>query len=156
MLLLLALCRTAAAAELVGSIVPPYPPGTATRNAACIGRQLDPPGNSGCRFTVGILETAGTYTWVYAARLDHYSGKKAFFRVTDAIPYPAVPQGYYLAFGLCRVNGERDDTVIAVVRRSAEEWHGDAVWAQKVELPAGKWKVIAPGNIECLNEDGDS
>lgn len=141
-------------ADLVGSIVPPYPAGTDSRNGACIGKPAETVGKEACPYSVGLLEKGpGIYTQIYAAKLSHRTEKNAFFKVTDAIPYPTVTQGYYLAFGLCRLSGENDDTVLAVVRTTDAEWHRDATWARKVDLPSGTFKKISPDNVECMNED---
>ena len=44
------------------------------------------------------------------------NNRKAFWTITDAIPYPVLPDGYFLAIALCQDDGKNDEAIIAAVR----------------------------------------
>lgn len=145
--LLAAIVPIAALADgLVGSTIPPYPAGVVHEQGACI---------ADCDFSIGILEDASsTPKTLFGARLaGRDESGKARWTVTDALPFPALPEGYLLAMSTCEVDGKQDETIVAAVRGSeVEEWLEDVIWASRFDPATGKFVERASTGVRCLNE----
>ena len=62
-------------------------------------------------------------------------------------------KGFLLAGGSCRVDKVDDAKVIAVVRQSSErEYLTDVAWARRLDLKSGKFSVVDPARVDCVNE----
>jgi hypothetical protein len=136
----------AVADGLVGSTIPPYPAGVLHEQGTCI---------ADCDFSIGILEDASSVPkTLFGARLaGRDESGKARWTVTDALPFPAMPEGFLLALATCEVDGKQDETIVAAVRGSeVEEWLEDVVWARRFDLATGKFVEHASQGVRCLNE----
>ena len=141
------LIPTAALAEgLVGSTIPPYPSGLVHNQGACIVDE--------CDFSIGILEdSSGLPKTLFAARIaGHDDAGRARWTITDAMPYPALPEGYLLAIATCESDGKKDETIVGAVRLTQNEWLADVIWARRYAVGTEKF-VEHPGRgVRCLNE----
>lgn len=141
------LVPAAALAEgLVGSTIPPYPSGLVHNQGACIVDE--------CDFSIGILEdSSGLPKTLFAARIaGHDDAGRARWTITDAMPYPALPEGYLLAIATCESDGKKDETIVAAVRLTETEWLADVIWARRYAVGTEKF-VEQPGRgVRCLNE----
>ena len=138
---------------LVGSTVPPYPTGLADVQGACIAQALGIPRE--CDFSIGILEDADSVPkTLFGGRLAGRDDKgRARWTVTDAVPYPALPEGYFLAIATCEADGKKDETIVAVVRGLEEvEWLADVLWARRYDLDTEKFVEQPIRGVRCLNE----
>jgi hypothetical protein len=137
------------AAELVGSIVPPYPDGTWEESGACIGGAEQ---SASCDRNVAVLANANRKLGIFSGALRRGADGGTRWLVLDYIPYPRVPKGSDLAFAVCRNNGgETDPSVIAVVRESRKEWLQATDWAYRIERESGKFVRVDPRNVVCIN-----
>ena len=159
-LLLLALPLGANAVEhaLVGRTMPPYPDGLREVGGICLADSRNP--GAVCDYSIGLLadigndpEAAAVMRYVVAGRIQGRDGTVALWKITDALPYPAVARDYYWQAGSCRVDREEDSKVIAVVRHDLEqEYSGDVAWARGLDLESGKFVKVDPKRVDCLNE----
>ena len=155
--LLLVLASPAAAAqELVGRSVPPYPDGLAPVLGSCMSESSDP--ERICDFSLAVIGSrdgdAVTPRFVVAERNAGYDGASPRWEVTDAVPYPATDKDRYFQVGSCRVDGRDDPRVGALVRHTdaTRERITDVAWAVRLELPEGRLAAVDPGAVDCLNE----
>ena len=158
LLLALPLGANAVEHELVGKTMPPYPEGLREVGGIC----LADPGNPGavCDHSIGLLadtsndpDATAVMRYVVAGRMEGRDGTVALWKITDALPYPAVGQDYFWQAGSCRLDHVEDGKVIAVVRHDLEqEYSRDVAWARRLELESGKFVVVEPGRVDCLNE----
>jgi hypothetical protein len=141
------LVPAAALAEgLVGSTIPPYPMGLVHNQGACIVDE--------CDFSIGILEdSSGLPKTLFAARIaGHDEAGRARWTITDAMPYPALPEGYFLAIATCHSDGKKDEAIVAAVRLAETEWLEDVIWVRRYAVGPAKF-VEHPGrSVRCLNE----
>jgi hypothetical protein len=141
------LVPAAALAEgLVGSTIPPYPMGLVHNQGACIVDE--------CDFSIGILEdSSGLPKTLFAARIaGHDDAGRARWTITDAMPYPALPEGYFLAIATCQSDGKKDEAIVAAVRLAETEWLEDVIWVRRYAVGSAKF-VEHPGRaVRCLNE----
>ena len=64
-----------------------------------------------------------------------------------------VAPDYFWQAGSCRLDHVEDGKVIAVVRHDLEqEYSRDVAWARRLELESGKFVVVEPERVDCLNE----
>jgi hypothetical protein len=144
----------ALADSLVGSTVPPYPVGLASAQGACIAQTLRGIARE-CDFSIGILEDASSVPKaLIGGRLAGRDEKgRARWTVTDTVPYPALPEGYFLAIATCEADGKKDETIVAVVRGVEEvEWLADVLWARRFDLDTEKFVELPIRGVRCLNE----
>ena len=158
LLLSLALPQTAGTVELVGKTMPPYPEGLREVGGACLS------GSTGtghvCDYSIGLLADASEdpdaeplMRYVTAGRLVGRDGPLALWKVTDAQAYPKVAKGFFWQAGTCRVDRIDDPRVIAVLRQGLEqEYLSDVAWARRLDLKSGKFAVIDPARVDCINE----
>ena len=161
-LILAMLPMGAGAVELVGKTMPPYPSGLRDVGGSCLSDSTDPA--HVCDFSIGLLADAGGDSeadqnaaavprYVVAGRMAGREGPLALWKITDAQTYPKVGKGYYWQAGSCRVDKVDDANVIAVVQQSSEEEYlTDVAWARRLDLKSGKFSVLDPARVDCVNE----
>lgn len=158
LLALATLPMAAGAVEMIGKTVPPYPEGLRDVGGSCLSDSTDPA--HVCDFSIGLLADAGTdpgaepvLRYVVAGRMAGREGPLALWKITDAQVYPKAGKGYFWQAGSCRVDKVNDGKVIAVVRQGAEqEYLTDVAWARRLDLNSGKFSVIDPKRVDCVNE----
>lgn len=147
------------ASDLVGQVVPPYPEGLDELGGSCVSESSDHA--RVCDYSVGVLASRPAddaqepvSRFVIAGKMAGRDGDRARWEITDALPYPGGKRGYYLQFGTCRVNGQDDPRVAAIVRQNdgAQEWLKDIAWAGRLELPAGRFTALDVKAVDCINE----
>ncbi len=145
---ILAGCST----SLIGQKVPPYPEGSFSQAGACITGHLGY--ERMCEYSIGILETdKKEIVGLLAKRsLKKKEDDPNTWIVTDHINYPDIQKGYWFAFGTCRINEKRDETVVAIVKNTETEYQQAHGWAQKINLESGKFEKINPSLVTCFNE----
>jgi len=156
--LLAMLPMAAGAVELIGKTMPPYPSGLRDVGGSCLSESADPA--HVCDFSIGLLGAAdadpGIETpplYVVAGRMAGRDGPLALWKITDAQAYPKVGKGYYWQAGSCRVDKVDDGKVIAVVQQSSDqEYLTDIAWARRLDLATGKFSVVEPKRVDCINE----
>jgi hypothetical protein len=145
--------------DLIGRVMPPYPGGLDELGGSCVTGSTD--AAHVCDYSVGVLATpaadpAGEPVprFVVAGQLAGRDGPRAQWRITDAQPYPAGRSDYYLQFGTCRVNGQDDARVAALVRQhgTTTEWVKDVAWAGRLRLPDARFDVLDARTVDCINE----
>jgi hypothetical protein len=139
---------------LVGSTIPPYPAGLVSEQGACIAGTLGRVARE-CEFSIGILEDASSIPQtLFSARLAGRDDKgRARWTITDVVPYPVLPEGYFLAMTTCESDGKKDEKIVAVVRASEEdEWLEDVLWARRYDLDTQKFVEQPIRGVRCLNE----
>lgn len=157
-LVLAVLPMAAGAAELIGKTMPPYPPGLRDIGGSCLSDSTDPA--HVCDFSIGLLADADTDPeaepvprYVVAGRMAGREGPLALWKITDAQTYPKVEKGYFWQAGSCRVDKVDDAKIIAVVRQGTEEEYlTDVAWARRLDLKSGKFSVLDPTRVDCVNE----
>src|SRR5262245_23999176 len=147
------LASAACAADLVGSTIPPYPDGLVHKQGACIARTSRGVENE-CEYSVGILESSdGKPKMLFGARMANSEDTdKASWTITDAMPYPVLPAGYFLAIATCQDNGKDDETIIAAVRSEEAEWLKKLLWARRYDISKEKFVEHSTAGVQCLNE----
>ncbi len=158
LLLSLALPQIAIAVELVGKTMPPYPEGLREVGGACLSDSTDT--GHVCDYSIGLLADANgdpdaepVMRYVTAGHLAGRDGPLALWKITDAHAYPKVAKGFFWQAGTCRVDKADDPKVIAVVRQGLEqEYLTDVAWARRLDLKRGKFAVIDPARVDCINE----
>ena len=148
----------AGAVELIGKTVPPYPEGLQDVGGSCLSDSIDP--EHVCDFSIGLLADAHTdpeaepvLRYVIAGRMAGREGPIALWKITDAQAYPKVAKGFFWQAGSCRVDKVDDAKVIAIVRQDAElEYLTDIAWARRLDLKSGKFSVLDPARVDCINE----
>lgn len=147
---------SALAGDLIGRTVPPYPDGLRDIGGSCLS---DIAGYEHiCDYSIGVLaddddEDAPPIRYVVAGRMAGRDGQMARWTITDAVAYPKAGDGYHLQTGNCRVHGKDDGRVVAVVRDDQDgEFLRDVIWARRLELPAGRFTVLDPVAVDCINE----
>lgn len=158
LLLSLALPQTAGAVELVGKTMPPYPEGLREVGGSCLSDSTD--AGRVCDYSIGLLADASAdpdaepvMRYVTAGRLAGRDGPLALWKITDAQTYPMVAKGFFWQAGTCRVDKVGDPRVIAVVRQGLEqEYLTDVAWARRLDLKSGKFAVVDPAHVDCINE----
>jgi hypothetical protein len=152
-LILLLSIPTAHATDFIGSIIPPYPEGLTHKQGACIASPAHGFNNI-CDYSIGILEDhEGKLKTIFGARMTgRDASKKAFWNITDTLPYPTLQAGYFLAIANCQDDGKDDQTIIAAVRATDTEWLKDILWAKRYDLKTGKFVDHASTRVQCANE----
>jgi hypothetical protein len=141
-----------ASANIIGTIVPPYPDGWKGKLGACISHSLGT--ERICDFSVGISEsTNGSIVYV-GRKVSLPQAKDAQWLVTDAVIMPSIPAEHYIASSVCQRNRNQDETIVAVVKppKKEVEWHNKVYVAYKVNLNTGRFEKISSKGIRCLNE----
>lgn len=154
----LTLPMTAGAADLVGKTMPPYPEDLREVGGSCLSDSADPAHI--CDYSIGVLadavadpEADAVLRYVVAGRMAGRDGPLALWKITDAQPYPKVAKGFFWQAGSCRVDKVEDVKLVAVVRQdSGHEYLTDVAWARRLDLQSGKFSVIDPARVDCINE----
>lgn len=160
MLLLLVMPMGVGAAELplIGKTMPPHPEGLREVGGICLADSSNP--GAVCDYSIGLLadtsrdhDATAVMRYVVAGRMQGRDGTTALWKITDALPYPVVAQDYFWQAGSCRVDRVEDSKVIAVLRHDLEqEYSGDVAWARKLDLKSGKFVIVDPARVDCINE----
>ena len=139
---------------LVGATIPPYPAGLVNEQGACVAGTLGGVASE-FDFSIGILEDASSVPkTLFGARLaGRDDNGRARWTITDVLPYPVLPEGYFLAMTTCESDGKKDETIVAVVRATEEEeWLEDVLWARRYDLDTQKFVEQPSSGLRCLNE----
>ena len=152
MLVLGAVATTVAPGDLIGRVVPPYPDGLVSQQGSCVSNR---PGHDHlCDYALGVLaDGEGRPRYVIAEQsLGHRDGIPSW-RVLDAMPYPQLEAGTFLAHGSCRIDGAPDGAIVAVVGHGGEvEWFDDVRRAWRLDFGSGRLVAIAVEGMTCANE----
>lgn len=153
---LLALLGTlpAAATDLVGLEVPPYPDGLASRQGSCV---TDMQGYEHvCDYGIALVDDAvGRPRYIVAKQSLGHDASGARWRVLDVIPHPDVAADEYLALGACRLRGapEPDPAIIAVVGLGGDvEWFDDVRRAWRLDFARKRLVDMPVAGLQCANE----
>ena len=152
LLLATATLGQAAAGELSGLHVPPYPEGLVNTAGSCI--RLDGRPQSSCSYGFGVLEDpAGIPRVLYAGRLEgHENSGKPKWLVLDSFTIPRLPSGARMALSECTENGTVDQTIVAVVRNDkSKEWLDALLVAKRFDLTKGTFSNLAVKHVRCKN-----
>ena len=147
------LASAACATDLIGSTIPPYPDGLIDKYGACVARTSRGLAHE-CDYSVGILESSdGKRRVLFGARMaGRDNNRKAFWTITDAIPYPVLPDGYFLAIALCQDDGKNDEAIIAAVRDEKAEWLNELLWARRYDMSKERFVEHTTAGVRCRNE----
>ena len=146
------------AGQLVGKIMPPYPDGLRDIGGSCLSDSDDPA--HVCDYSIGLLADASddadaepVMRYVVTGRMAGREGQRALWKITDAQDYPKVAKGFHWQAGSCRLDKIGDAAIIAVVRHDFEaEYLSGIAWARRLDLKTGKFSVIDPARVDCINE----
>ena len=105
-----------------------------------------------CDYSVGVLQSPSGLRLYVGKSAPKIEAKKARWLVTDEMIHPPMPPNHQLVYGVCRLNGKKDDTILAVVRNQKVEWYKDIYIAYRVDLSSGRFEKIQTKGIECLND----
>ena len=146
----------AAATDLVGKEVPPYPDGLVSRQGSCV---TDTPGYAHvCDYGIALVDDAdGRPRYIAAKQALGHDANGSRWRVLDAIPYPDVAADEYLALGACRLRGtpegEPDPAMVAVVGFGGDvEWFDDVRRAWRLDFAQKRLVEMPVAGIQCANE----
>lgn len=145
-------CPQANASELIGRVVPPFPVGISEGGGSCIGDD----DATLCQRAFLILKTsAGRDFLIVSGSAEPPDGKKARWRIIDALAYPKYSRRYDFV-SECRRSGTPDASIIAIVRvASWKNWLPAWRWAYRVENSTGKFVKLNPQNVDCANDGED-
>lgn len=141
------------AADLIGSTIPPYPPDLIHKQGACVAPAV-PGVSKSCDYSIGILEDPkGKPKILFGARkTGPNESNKPFWIIKDTMPYPALPEGYYLAIATCQEKGKDNLTIIAAVRAANTEFFKDILWVRRFDLQKEKFVEHTNSDVQCINE----
>jgi hypothetical protein len=142
--LLLFVCQPGKSADLIGTIVPPYPTGWRDLGGGCLTYERT------CDFALSQLQSQVATYMVVGKAAPRIDPRKARWVVTDSLQLK-VPSGHHIEFADCRLNGESDGTILTVVKTTDAEWFKNVVVAYRVGLPAGRFQKISTKGIQCAN-----
>ncbi len=137
----------------IGSIVPPYPVNTNAIGGSCIGVSEN---YSPCGFAIGILENEKSEPiGILSEKMaDPRETKNHHWIVLDFIALPSSDKKTHLEFSTCSINGQSDETIVAIVPNydeSSPEHIKARGWAYRIGLPSGKFISIDPAIVSCIN-----
>ncbi len=135
---------------LEGKVIPPYPDGLESKTGACVAHALGL--IHACDYSVSDLRHPDKEP--HAILVKKKIGAKAnkpVWKITDQIDYPPLKPGEFLSISTCKLNGEPDPAVLAVVAEQDVEWLMASTWAGKVDLENGEIAKISPKAVECEN-----
>lgn len=147
---LLLLAGTCVAGDLTGTIVPPFPDGWKDQGGACIAGSLGV--EKTCDYSIGVVEKDNHLVLYFGKSALRTDPKKARWLVTDQMPYPEVPTGFQVVYGLCERNKKPDQTIIAVVKTTDSEWYTAVRSAYKANLDTGRFEKTSIKGLRCGNE----
>jgi hypothetical protein len=147
---LMLLAGACVAGDLIGTIVPPFPDGWKDKGGACIGGSLGI--EKSCEYSIGVVEGANHLVLYFGKSEPRTDPKKARWLVTDQMPYPEAPPGFQVVYGLCERNGIADETIIAIVKTTDNEWYTIVRSAYRVNLDTSRFEKTSVKGIRCSNE----
>ena len=151
--LLVLLAQPTSSPDLIGLAIPSDLGNLKHKQGACIaGSALG--WKRSCEYSVGILEdSSGTPKFLFGSRRANENDPLAArWVITDALPYPNLPKGYFISMANCEMGGKPDQTLFAAVRYADTEWHKDILWVRKYDLQSGKFAEHSAKNVRCANE----
>lgn len=155
-------CLAATSAQchdlLVGRILPPYPDGLRDLQGTCLSGSDEIARI--CDYGISVLgriddpaQDARRLHVVAQRNLHRDEGGEARWEVTDALPYPDAPPGYFLQVATCRIDGIADGQVAALVRHDdASTYSSDVAWARRLDFASGRLIEVDAARVDCLNE----
>lgn len=159
-LALAGMCMVAAAVagqpDVVGKLVPPYPAGLKSNTGSCVGSGMEP--DELCARSIITLDDDEDRTLQFlAAKFVDRVGDEPRWRITDAVPHPALRRDELVAISTCQRDGVDDAGVLAIIDTGADGASGldmlPAVrWALRLDRKTGKFLRIAPSRVRCYNE----
>jgi hypothetical protein len=160
-LALAGLCMVAAVSageppNLVGRIVPPYPDGLKSNTGSCVGSGMEP--EELCARSIITLDDGEDRTLQFlAAKFVDRVGDEPRWRITDAVPHPALRRDELIAISTCQRDGVDDAGVLAIIDTGAEgaselDMLPAVRWALRLDRKTGTFLRIAPSRVRCYNE----
>ena len=141
---------------LIGKVVPPYPDGFRSNTGSCVGvgtgiDQL-------CARSIATLDDDEDRTvQLLAAQFVERVGDQPRWRITDAVPYPALRRDELVAIATCQRNGVDDTGVVAIIDTGADgaselDMLPAVRWAMRLDRGTGKFLRVTPSTVRCYNE----
>ncbi|MBU8976665.1 MULTISPECIES: hypothetical protein [unclassified Lysobacter] len=141
---------------MIGKVVPPYPEGYRSNTGSCVGTgtgidQL-------CTRSIVTLDDAEDRTvQLLAAQFVDRVGDEPRWRITDALPYPALRRDELVAIATCQRDGVDDTSVVAIIDTGAAgaselDMLPAARWAMRLDRASGKFLRVQPSRVRCYNE----
>lgn len=149
-LVLLLFSKACMATNLMGSIVPPFPNGWTEESGACISKSLGV--DKMCDYSIGVLRSLNGRVLYIGKSTPQIETNEVHWLVTDQMPFPQTPRGQEVVFSSCELNGELNETIIAVVKVTDTEWYTTVRQAYRANLNTGRFEKISTKGIRCLNE----
>ena len=138
------------AADITGSIVPPFPTGWKDQGGACIGGGLGR--DKICEYSIGVLEHGSQLVLYIGRSAPPIDPKIPRWLVTDQMPYPKAPAGFHVVFGPCERDGTQDETIIAIVKTTDTEWYNTVRSAFRANVRTGRFERTPTTGVRCYNE----
>jgi hypothetical protein len=141
-------CQAGQSADLIGTVIPPYPAGWKHLGGACLTYRET------CDFAISDLKSPSATYVVIGKSARSNDPREPRWLVTDILQ-PRVPAGHHIESADCRLNGKIDGTILAVVKTTDTEWFKNVLVAYRVKLPAGRFEKISTKGVQCarLGED---
>ena len=146
----------AAATDLIGLEIPPYPDGLASSQGSCV---TDMHGYEHvCDYGIALVDDAdGRPRYIFAKQSLGHDARGRRWRVLDVIPHPDVAADEYHALGTWRLRGapdeEPDPAIVAVVGLGGDvEWFDDVRRAWRLDFAQKRLVELPLAGIECANE----
>jgi hypothetical protein len=143
--------------SLIGLEIPPDPAGLRELQGTCLSDSDDPA--RVCDYGIAVLGTMGDADGdavpqhIVAQRSLDRDGDQPRWRITDAVAYPRTGKDHWLQIGTCRVDGNDDGNVAALVRHDAgAEYSDDVTRAWRLDFASGRLQDIDPASVDCVNE----
>ena len=139
----------AAASELTGSVVPPYPDGFSSDLGSCI-----PAGEDICAYSIAALNGPdGAVVKILAQKSIGDAGRDTIWEIVDELDAPQQPPGQFWAFEECHLDGIIDASVIGLT--AATDMGGwletdSTVWAARFDVASNRLMELDPGRAECV------
>lgn len=141
---------------MIGKLVPPYPKGFRSNTGSCVGvgtgiEQL-------CARSIATLDDDEDRTvQLLAAQFVERVGDQPRWRITDAVPYPALRRDELVAIATCQRNGVDDTGVVAIIDTGADgaselDMLPAVRWAMRLDRGTGKFLRVTPSTVRCYNE----
>ncbi|MDR2189165.1 MAG: hypothetical protein LBE62_14165 [Azonexus sp.] len=142
---LVAFAGNSVADDLRGKIFPPYPEDWKDTSAKCISNRSNDGNDKNCDYYLGSIQINGKYTLVLFKPVQSTDSKNPSAIITDHMPAPKVPKGYFYIDSPCKINDHEDKTIIAVVKMADGSVHS----AWRANLTTERFEVIPTKGIQC-------
>ena len=152
LLLLIFIVNSAFASNnYIGNIVPPYPPSHKDNGGYLVGLNKS---NKTTKYSVSLTEKDNSqYFWLTKEIGRKNNNKNAIWQAIDLLILKKPKKGYFYALGICKVNQEIDDRIIALVKYDPNiEWFKSSQKAWKVNIKKEKIEPFSSKGISCANE----